>query len=131
MSANIATTLEEHQVRATVAQPHWIRRFLGACPPLVVFAILWMVVMVTVALSANMLAPYGFSQLDLSARLLPPSFMGGAPEHWLGTDELGRDVLSRLMVSIRISLLVAFIGTLLSATLGVLLGFWPPIFAAG
>jgi peptide/nickel transport system permease protein len=56
--------------------------------------------------------------VNLFDRLAPPS-----PEHWLGTDELGRDVLSRLIISIRISLLIAFASTILSATIGVLLGF--------
>ena len=99
-----------------------VARFLAAYPPLVLFGIAWIVSMFGVALFADLLSPYSFSQLDLKARLAPPAFMGGSSAHWLGTDELGRDVLSRLMVSIRISLLVAFIGTLLSATIGVLLG---------
>jgi peptide/nickel transport system permease protein len=49
--------------------------------------------------------------------------MPGNAAHWLGTDELGRDVLSRLLFSIRISLLIAFGATTISAVLGTLLGF--------
>lgn len=99
-----------------------VARFLADYPPLVLFGMAWIISMIAVALLADLLAPYSFSQLDLKARLSPPAFMGGSAAHWLGTDELGRDVLSRLIVSIRISLLVAFLGTLLSATIGVLLG---------
>lgn len=92
-------------------------------PPFgVMLCLAWLVLMLLVALGADLLAPYAYSQLDLRARLAPPVFAGGTSAHWLGTDELGRDVLSRLLYSIRISLLVAFAGTLLSATLGVLMG---------
>jgi peptide/nickel transport system permease protein len=96
---------------------------LKGCPLLVLFGIFWIVTMLVVALFADLLAPHTYSQLDLQARLAPPAFMGGTSTHWLGTDELGRDVLSRLLISVRISLLVAFVSTLLSATIGVALGF--------
>lgn len=82
-----------------------------------------MALVLLIALSADLIAPYSYSQLDLLARLTPPVFFGGSTTHWLGTDELGRDVLSRLIFSVRISLLVAFISTLLSAVVGVLMGF--------
>mgnify|MGYP001192834352 FL=1 len=97
-------------------------RWLRAYPPLVVLCVVWIVVMLFLAVFADALAPFGYTQLDLLARLSPPAFAGGPAEHWLGTDELGRDVLSRLLVSIRISILVAFLGTLLSASLGIFLG---------
>lgn len=100
-----------------------IRRWLRAWPPLVLVCMAWIACILVVALLADTLAPYGYTQMDLMARLSPPSWAGGEPGHWLGTDELGRDVLSRLLMSIRISLLVAFLSTVLSATLGVLLGF--------
>jgi len=83
----------------------------------------WIAVVLGIALLADLIAPYSYSQLDLLARLTPPVFWGGTPAHWLGTDELGRDVLSRLIFSVRISLLVAFVSTLLSATVGVMMGF--------
>jgi peptide/nickel transport system permease protein len=53
---------------------------------------------------------------------LPVGF-GGAFAHPLGTDELGRDVLSRLIMSIRMSLLIALFGTVIAATMGTTLGF--------
>ncbi len=100
-----------------------LSRFLEAYPPLVLFGGAWIVAMLVVARRADLLTPYVSSALDLEARLAPPVFMGGTWAHPLGTDELGRDVLSRLIISIRISLLIAFASTILSATIGVLLGF--------
>lgn len=92
-------------------------------PLLIRICAVWIGVVLGIALLADLIAPYSYSQLDLLARLTPPVFWGGTPAHWLGTDELGRDVLSRLIFSVRISLLVAFISTLLSATVGVMMGF--------
>src|SRR3546814_6074382 len=68
------------------------------------------------------LAPYSFTAFDLKARLNPPVLMGGIWAHPLGSDELGRDVLSRLIMSVRMSLLIAFFGTLIASTLGTSLG---------
>lgn len=70
--------------------------------------------------AAPWIAPYGVEDMDLAARLLAP-FSSSA--HWLGTDELGRDVFSRLLLSIRLSFLLAVAGTLLGAFIGTTLGF--------
>ncbi|PPD13583.1 MAG: peptide ABC transporter permease [Methylobacterium sp.] len=88
-------------------------------PLLVWIAIGWLVAMVIIALFAEALAPYRYTAPDLRNRLAPP----GHALHWLGTDELGRDVLSRLFISIQISLLIAFGASLISAALGTILGF--------
>ena len=98
-------------------------RFFEAWPPLTLLAMAWVALMLVVALGADWLAPYHFAALDLKARLQPPILFGGTWRHALGTDELGRDVLSRLIVSIRISVLIALFGTLIAATLGTTLGF--------
>lgn len=82
-------------------------------------AFIWVAGMIAAALLADVIAPYGYTALDLKHRLSLP----GEPAHWLGTDELGRDVLSRLIASIRISLIIAFGATAISATLGTTLGF--------
>lgn len=95
------------------------RLSLWAVPTSVALAAVWIVVMLLVAAFADKIAPYGFTQLDLRNRLAAP----GSATHWLGTDELGRDVLSRLLVSIRISLLIAFGATAISAVAGTTLGF--------
>ena len=92
---------------------------LPAIPLSVALAIAWIIAMLVVAALAEKIAPYGYTQLDLRNRLSAP----GNVAHWLGTDELGRDVLSRLLVSIRISLLIAFGATAISAVVGTTLGF--------
>ncbi|MDK1389010.1 ABC transporter permease [Sinorhizobium sp. 8-89] len=81
--------------------------------------IFWLAAMVLVACFADALRPYGITAMDLTNRLASP----GNAKHWLGTDELGRDVLSRLIQSIRVSLVIAFGATILSAVFGTALGF--------
>ncbi|MEV4610342.1 ABC transporter permease [Neorhizobium sp. LMR1-1-1.1] len=83
------------------------------------FGIAWLVAMVLVAFLADLIRPYGITAMDLRARLSLP----GNPAHLLGTDELGRDVLSRLIQSIRVSLAIAFGATIISAVFGTALGF--------
>jgi peptide/nickel transport system permease protein len=69
------------------------------------------------AILSSWLAPHDPAQLNLGARLLPPS-----SSHWFGTDELGRDVLSRTLYGARVSLTVAAAVVALSLALGVTLG---------
>lgn len=91
-----------------------IRRFKQhhlATVSLVILAVL-----VVAALLAPIIAPYN-----------PDEIVGGfskAPttEHWLGTDQIGRDVLSRLLYATRISLLVGVLATAISTVIGVILG---------
>lgn len=100
-----------------------LSRFVEAWPPTVLLALVWVGLMLIVAIFAGYLAPFSYTAFDLKYRLAVPVFMDGAWAHPLGTDELGRDVMSRLIVSIRMSVLIAFGATLLSATLGTLMGF--------
>ena len=101
-------------------QPTARRRLsLPKIPTAVVVAVAWILAILVVALLADTIAPYSLTRMDLKNRLSMP----GNAAHWLGTDELGRDVLSRLLFSIRISLLIAFGATAISAVLGTLLGF--------
>jgi peptide/nickel transport system permease protein len=88
----------------------------------VVLAAGWIVSMLAIALFADVIRPYSITALHLTARLAPPVGFGGGMAFPLGTDELGRDVLSRLIVSIRISLLIAFGATVLGMVLGATLG---------
>jgi peptide/nickel transport system permease protein len=92
---------------------------LPKIPLAAALAIAWILAILVVALFADQIAPYSLTRMDLKNRLSMP----GNATHWLGTDELGRDVLSRLIFSIRISLLIAFGATAISAVLGTLLGF--------
>ncbi|NOY07742.1 MAG: ABC transporter permease [Spirochaetes bacterium] len=101
-----------------------IRRFFERYPPLAMIAALWLLFMILVAIFAPLISPYDFTAIDLRARLQAPVFLaGGDWSHPFGTDSLGRDVLSRLIFSIRMSLFVAFLGTVIGAVLGTSLGF--------
>ena len=88
-------------------------------PVLVWVALGWVALMLLLGVFAEQVRPYSITQFDLRNRLAPP----GHAAHWLGTDELGRDVLSRLLVSVRISLLIAFGATAMAAVVGTTLGF--------
>lgn len=96
-----------------------IRRVGHGMPAIVWLVLGWLAAMLIIALFAEALAPYRYTAPDLRNRLAQP----GHVLHWLGTDELGRDVLSRLFISIRVSLLIAFGASLISATFGTALGF--------
>lgn len=69
------------------------------------------------AIFAPLLTPYGFEEIDPLNRLSPPS-----GKHLLGTDELGRDILTRLLYGSRISLLVGIVPTIISMLVGAGLG---------
>ena len=97
-------------------------RRLARVPFGIGLATLWLLLMVVAALGADLLTPYSITAFDLKARLAPPLLFGGGLAHPLGTDELGRDVLSRLIMSIRMSLVIALFGTLIATTLGTSLG---------
>lgn len=101
------------------AAPRLIRRLRLALPVSILLAMLWLATMVGVALFSDWLRPYEITAMNLQNRLVPM----GTPGHLLGTDELGRDVLSRLLQSIRVSLVIAFCATILSAVFGTTLGF--------
>jgi len=78
---------------------------------------------VVMAVFAPWVAPHPPNETDLRARQLPPAWIeGGSAEHLLGTDQLGRDLLSRLVYGSRIALLVGLGGVLLTAAVGVTLG---------
>ncbi|MCS6853689.1 MAG: ABC transporter permease [Elioraea sp.] len=99
------------------------RRLPVVLPPSTALALGWLALMVSVAVFADLLSPFPHTALDLRNRLAPPVGLGGTWIHPLGTDELGRDVLSRLLASIRTSLSIAFGATLIGAAFGTSLGF--------
>jgi peptide/nickel transport system permease protein len=113
--ADIAASAPAAPGAAPVAAPRRSRRI----PTGVTIALVWLLAMLAIAALADVVAPYAMTKMDLRARLAAP----GTWAHWLGTDELGRDVLSRLIFSIRISLAIAFGATVISAVLGTALGF--------
>jgi peptide/nickel transport system permease protein len=99
-----------------------LRRLRETWPPLVVIAIVWVLTMALVSIFADTLAPTTINATDLRNRLMPPVLFGGDWAHPLGTDELGRDMLSRLIFSIRMSIAIAFVASLISATIGITVG---------
>ena len=81
---------------------------------------LWLGILViigAVAILSPWIAPHSATLGDLRERLEGPSW-----DHWLGTDRQGRDVLSRLMVGSRVTLLVAFVGVAAAGVIGTVLG---------
>ncbi len=83
----------------------------------------WLLVVILAALTAPLIAPHDPLYQDLFLNQLPPSWMAGSePGYWLGTDSLGRDVLSRIIHGARIALIVAFVAGTAAALLGSLLG---------
>ena len=81
------------------------------------------ILLVLVALLAPLLAPHDPLDQDLLSAQLPPAWIkGGERTYWLGTDSLGRCVLSRLIFAARTAVEVAFIAAALAAAIGILLG---------
>lgn len=70
-----------------------------------------------IAVLAPMVAPYGVDVLDLANRRAAPS-----PSHWFGTDELGRDLLTRVVFGARISLAIGLVAAAVSGLIGVTVG---------
>src|SRR5246500_2236824 len=85
--------------------------------PLAAIGVVLGVLFFVCAIFAPWLAPYDPAQITLPARLMPPS-----SSHWCGTDELGRDICSRLIYGARISMLVGSCVVLTSLSLGLIIG---------
>ncbi|GAB4460459.1 MAG: ABC transporter permease [Armatimonadaceae bacterium] len=85
--------------------------------PVAMVCLVYLISLIAVAALAPLIAPYSFTEQNLKDKLQPPS-----PQHWLGTDELGRDTLSRLMYGAGISLGVGLAVELVVVTLGLLVG---------
>jgi peptide/nickel transport system permease protein len=90
--------------------------------PLVSIAVL-VLLLVIPALFAPFIAPYSPVKGSLSKRLQPPAWsQGGSMEHPLGTDKMGRDILSRIIYGSRISLVVSMLAILVAGSVGTLMG---------
>ncbi len=117
MAVQVAETLRERQERVAAGgelADLWrrLRRNRAAIVGAVIVALF-----VFVAGLAPVLVPFSPIQGNLGDRLQPPS-----PAHWLGTDELGRDILSRILFGARISLEIQIVAVLLALVIGVILG---------
>ncbi len=91
--------------------------------PLALWGFILICLLMSVALFSPWITPQNPLEQNLLHRLQPPSI-----QHWFGTDELGRDVLSRILVGIRISLAIGIISAFISISIGTLIGlisgFW-------
>ena len=94
--------------------------------PIAISGLIGFVIFVLTALLAPWIAPqnpYDLMVLDIMDGLLPPlSKLGNGDTAWLGTDALGRDILSAVMYGLRLSLFVAFVAVSIGTTIGVILG---------
>lgn len=100
--------------RLNFGQGIWgIARRFARTSPIGAVAALFLIALLLVTIFADQIAPYHPLEADFGALREPPS-----AQHWLGTDNLGRDVLSRLLHGGRISLSVALVSTLFSKVLG-------------
>jgi len=100
----------------------YLGRFLWRDRSGIVGLVMFLVV-VFAAVFAPMISPYDPLQQNLRDAKIPPAWSeGGTWEHPLGTDNLGRDLLSRVIYGSRVSLTVGFIGVLIAGTLGLVFG---------
>ena len=92
--------------------------------PLGMFGLIIVLLIGVLTVFAPWLAPYDPNEVDVYNRLLPPS-----GEHWLGTDQLGRDIYSRLLwggrVAMKVSLLAISVSMVIGIALGMLAGYGP------
>ena len=107
--------LEPAREPAAAGRPGSLARFVAYRPGLYSFVLIGLVL--TLALLAPVVAPHARDAIDLNLVLAAPT-----PEHVLGTDDLGRDVLSRLLYAARFSMLVALSAVAIAIAIGILMG---------
>ncbi|PDH57340.1 MAG: ABC transporter permease, partial [SAR116 cluster bacterium MED-G06] len=101
------------------------RKLFRSMPVSAALGILLIIAYATVAIFADVIAPYGQSEIFANSNVLPGGNpeMGGNPAHLLGTDQIGRDILSRLIFGAQNTVGIAFVTTLLAFFIGISLGF--------
>ena len=115
--------LEEPAPRAQIKSPfaefwYFFRQNRGAVAGLIII-----LAFAAIALCANVLSPFDPAEVFPESFRLPPSFAaGGQPQFILGTDDVGRDLLSRLIHGARVSMGVGFLVVMISMTVGSVLG---------
>ncbi len=113
--------IQENQRRRVTTLNRMWRSLLKAKFPLAALVVLLAVVVL--AVGADVFSPYDPNEIKISVRLLPPAFVeGGNPAYPLGTDGLGRDILSRLIFGARVSLIVGFSAVFVAGAIGISLG---------
>ena len=94
---------------------YWVRLLIENKSALA--SIVFLVIVLALALIVPLVSPYGETRVDPLNRLGPPTHA-----HWMGTDDLGRDVLTRIFYGARVSLLVGVSIMIVAAVIGSLLG---------
>lgn len=107
----LCAQLGEAETFASAVKRLWRENKLAAASAIVIL------LFILAAILAPVLTPYTFDGMDLHNRLAPPS-----RAHLLGTDEAGRDVLTRMLYGSRVSLLVGIVPTVISMLVGAILG---------
>ena len=107
----LCAQLGEAETFASAVKRLWRKNKLAAASAVVIL------LFILAAILAPVLTPYTFDGMDLHNRLAPPS-----RAHLLGTDEAGRDVLTRMLYGSRVSLLVGIVPTVISMLAGAILG---------
>lgn len=100
------------------------KRASRSLPPFaILLSLAWVAIILAAALFAPLIAPYDYQMQQPLSRLAPPSLANGWAGYPLGSDFLGRDVLSNLIHATRLSLLIAILGSVICAVFGTSLGF--------
>lgn len=107
---------------STPDKPRWRQQldflwYLSRRSPLTLVGAAIILLVLIMMIAAPLIAPYNPDKIALSSRLLPPS-----SEHWFGTDEVGRDLFSRVIYGSRASCGAAFMIVLISMSIGVVIG---------
>ena len=133
MAGNVAARAEPALERTTATAQRPERSALGSIvralwffarrKPIGAFSGLIVIAMLVMTLFAEYIAPYGYDETVRGARMTPPS-----AKHWLGTDNLSRDIASRIIYGARVSITIGFatilLGTAAAAALGVTSGYF-------
>jgi peptide/nickel transport system permease protein len=97
--------------------PRWVLLRALFDSPVTIFAVVILAIVLLMAVFGEILAPYGANEINVMNQLQPPSV-----EHWFGTDELGRDVFSRVVIAARVSVVVSLVSVTIALVVGVTIG---------
>ena len=113
-----APTVKSKSVRSVPRHPRWGVVYKFICTkPLGAAGAAVIILLALAAIFADLIAPYDVYTINPQLQFGPPTLA-----HWLGTDEFGRDVLTRIIYGARIALFIGFAASLLGATAGALVG---------
>lgn len=107
-------TITNHPKRITLSASWW---YILKTNPMALAGLIIMVLVITGSLFASILTPYDPTKIDIMVKFQPPSL-----SHWFGTDEVGRDILTRVLYGGRLSLGVGILVVVISGTIGMVIG---------